>query len=570
MYNVLRLRPAVRLTVILFLFLLTGLFCVVSSRADEAPVGRDIGETDSLLYGSRAVNYFTQQEKSGYSQSFGSMSSTSPDSSRIPVPITKEPSIAEGAYYIRCITSPYVYFSTPETEASEIPVAAPEGMEESLFQGENGEGLIRNLQLEILGKDLKPLKVLFDAQGYALFEIPETGQVLGLAADLHDGVNVLPVNRITSYYPSPMPGLTDIYRIRQQWIIEKQEDDSFLIRSAADPRYVLTLDDRFGTQYGNIMLSKENGLETQRFCFESETPRIEPALDAGTYYIRSGTSDWMMLSIGDGIYNDERNIYIWESDQGDGQIFSVEYDDYGFAYIHHNDSSKVLTVRNDTARNGQEIGQYEYEQAPSQQWIIEAREDGGFYIRTALNVSEVMDLTDSITRNGIPILLHWHNGSAAQQWFFHSDPVPSPPYAEIMSTYAQTYSSDTGYLIMVDSSSNHLGVYEGWYGNWTNLFFWDCVTGKWSTPTPLGEFTIFSHLYSFDGNEDSPAWYSVYYASSFLPSYYIHSIIYYQGTWDILDATMSANASHGCIRLYTDNAKWIYDNIPNGTKVVVY
>ncbi|HAH78565.1 MAG TPA: L,D-transpeptidase, partial [Ruminococcaceae bacterium] len=28
-------------------------------------------------------------------------------------------------------------------------------------------------------------------------------------------------------------------------------------------------------------------------------------------------------------------------------------------------------------------------------------------------------------------------------------------------------------------------------------------------------------------------------------------------------------ASHGCIRLPVEDAKWIYDNIPEGTKVVI-
>ena len=54
------------------------------------------------------------------------------------------------------------------------------------------------------------------------------------------------------------------------------------------------------------------------------------------------------------------------------------------------------------------------------------------------------------------------------------------------------------------------------------------------------------------------------------PEYFFHSIIYYQGTWDIMDASMGYNASHGCVRLYTDNAEWIYNNVPLNTKVVSY
>ena len=28
--------------------------------------------------------------------------------------------------------------------------------------------------------------------------------------------------------------------------------------------------------------------------------------------------------------------------------------------------------------------------------------------------------------------------------------------------------------------------------------------------------------------------------------------------------------SHGCIRLDTDNAKWIYENIPDNTTVIIH
>ena len=80
----------------------------------------------------------------------------------------------------------------------------------------------------------------------------------------------------------------------------------------------------------------------------------------------------------------------------------------------------------------------------------------------------------------------------------------------------------------------------------------------------------FMSFYSFDGKMDSPEWYTCYYATEWYPSYFFHSIIYYQGTWDVLDASMGYNASHGCVRLNTDNALWIYENIPYGTKVVSY
>ena len=37
----------------------------------------------------------------------------------------------------------------------------------------------------------------------------------------------------------------------------------------------------------------------------------------------------------------------------------------------------------------------------------------------------------------------------------------------------------------------------------------------------------------------------------------------------VVDNTLGTPASHGCIRLKTNDAKWIYDNIDDDTKVII-
>ena len=53
----------------------------------------------------------------------------------------------------------------------------------------------------------------------------------------------------------------------------------------------------------------------------------------------------------------------------------------------------------------------------------------------------------------------------------------------------------------------------------------------------------------------------------------IYSIRFYmfqEVNQPLVDGRLGINASHGCVRLALTNAKWIYDNIPVGTKVVIY
>ena len=62
---------------------------------------------------------------------------------------------------------------------------------------------------------------------------------------------------------------------------------------------------------------------------------------------------------------------------------------------------------------------------------------------------------------------------------------------------------------------------------------------------------------------------------------YFHSILYekYIGQYypntnpyneEPIDPALKKDYSHGCVRLKTENAEWIWDNVPLGTKVVVY
>ncbi|MCD8365775.1 MAG: L,D-transpeptidase family protein, partial [Clostridiales bacterium] len=65
--------------------------------------------------------------------------------------------------------------------------------------------------------------------------------------------------------------------------------------------------------------------------------------------------------------------------------------------------------------------------------------------------------------------------------------------------------------------------------------------------------------------------YTCWYYTQFYGNYLFHSVLYYPGSMTrVKDGRLGMNLSHGCVRLSMTNAKWIYDNIPIGTKVYVY
>lgn len=167
----------------------------------------------------------------------------------------------------------------------------------------------------------------------------------------------------------------------------------------------------------------------------------------------------------------------------------------------------------------------------------------------------------NLVRKGAPA-----PGSVAN--YYKNKPVytPKPAALDVMSKNAQVRASSTRWLIMTDTSACQVGVYSGSYGNWSRVALWSCGPGKPSTPTVKGEFTIYGRGKSFGSRS-----YTCWYYTQFYGNYLLHSVLYNRGSMtQIQDGTLGKQVSHGCVRLDINNAKWLYDNIPNGTKVVIY
>lgn len=93
--------------------------------------------------------------------------------------------------------------------------------------------------------------------------------------------------------------------------------------------------------------------------------------------------------------------------------------------------------------------------------------------------------------------------------------------------------------------------------------------GTEENPTPLGEYTTNEKIeYSFIPRFDVGAYYWV----RFFGAYLFHSVPFdIDGNMIIEEKEkLGSPASHGCIRLKLDEAKWLYDNLPLGVKVQIY
>ena len=125
--------------------------------------------------------------------------------------------------------------------------------------------------------------------------------------------------------------------------------------------------------------------------------------------------------------------------------------------------------------------------------------------------------------------------------------------------------SPTNNLIVTDLKNKYTYIFKKDNGVWTQLYKWQSTVGKPATPTIKGRFYINGRKPSFGTDE-----YLVKYATRIKDGYYYHSILYDATGKYIKDARLGEELSHGCIRLETNNAKWIYENILDTTTVIIH
>lgn len=126
--------------------------------------------------------------------------------------------------------------------------------------------------------------------------------------------------------------------------------------------------------------------------------------------------------------------------------------------------------------------------------------------------------------------------------------------------------SNTPYFVYVNLNDQKTYVYEGSSNNWTLTKEFDCSTGIESEATPKGVYTVTGRgdwFYSDQYEQGGKYW------VQFWGDYLFHSLPYDETQSTIVDYTLGVPASHGCIRLAVEDSKWLFDNMPDDTKIII-
>ena len=131
--------------------------------------------------------------------------------------------------------------------------------------------------------------------------------------------------------------------------------------------------------------------------------------------------------------------------------------------------------------------------------------------------------------------------------------------------------SDTSRLIFVDIQEQRTYIFKDNNNNnnrWILENKFICATGQENTPTPVGVFKIgIRGEWFYNSKFDKGAKYYMVFDGS---DYLFHSVPYYKDKKTVFENRLGVPMSHGCIRHSTENQKWLYDNVEEGTKVIIY
>jgi lipoprotein-anchoring transpeptidase ErfK/SrfK len=124
--------------------------------------------------------------------------------------------------------------------------------------------------------------------------------------------------------------------------------------------------------------------------------------------------------------------------------------------------------------------------------------------------------------------------------------------------------SATNYYIRVDLRNQRVNIFISSKGKWVLDKSFLCSTGRSSTPTVKGNFTIKDKGPMFRAGSNTIC----NYYTRFYGNYLFHTVLL-DNNGKIQDGRLGTPLSHGCIRLAINDAKYIYTSIPYGTSVSV-
>lgn len=180
------------------------------------------------------------------------------------------------------------------------------------------------------------------------------------------------------------------------------------------------INDTIQQEETNITEENTNSGEINTYAlppFRSSTTTPVKTIANGTYMIYSALSSSMVLDISGGSKSNDANLQIWSQARVDQQKFKLEYLNNGYYKITSAHSGKSLDVAGAGGSNGTNVAQYESNGTDAQKWIIKDEGNGYYSIISKCN-NLYLDVQSGCKNDGTNVQVYEGNGSNAQKFRF--------------------------------------------------------------------------------------------------------------------------------------------------------
>lgn len=267
------------------------------------------------------------------------------------------------------------------------------------------------------GSDAQIWQISHDENNYVILKSKNSGKVLSVAGD--SARNYINVEQ-REYKDEKS----------QRWIAVKQANGTIVFLSALDTSYCIDLDSAKAANGSNVRLYSKNDTSAQRWKVSEHSAEQEMAdqnqnaISDGEYVIKSVVNSKYVIDVRWGSKDSGANIQAYENNGSNAQIWQINHDTNNYVILKNKNSGKVLSVKEDSAKNYANIEQQEFTDIKAQKWIAVKQAKGQIEFVSALNTNYCIDLNSAKAANESNIQVYSRNSSSAQRWILeNSDPI---------------------------------------------------------------------------------------------------------------------------------------------------
>jgi len=343
----------------------------------------------------------------------------------------------------------------------------------------------------------------------------------------------------------------------------------------------MTIENNSNEEGAKIIVAPKDGTSAQSFILIKKD-----LLKDGVYEIQSALGKFVDLDNSGADWG--TNIHTWDRTNQNGQKFRLVKKENGYViYTMHN---LAFDVQDGSLEDGANIRQWEDNNSDCQRWIPEIR-DGGYIAFKNLNSGKYMDIENESSETGANILQNAKSDSKSQSWKLLETQYIEEVEEDITATaWGDDYRTDKDYLQSVLDRANRIGSDTDWFVavdiRRFRITLLCKVDNKWqidgcfnATMGYLGNNGM-SHTGLADSLGDPELNYEVTHKRADTGEgnyWFVCYIDDWQGDYDNgqgfhdgYEVAGQSYESSGCPRLTYDHAKYLYDNVPIGSKVHIW